>query len=37
MTHIMPTTLQATDWEMFLVCIGVVDLLTIILITFFII
>jgi hypothetical protein len=37
MTHIMPTTLQATDWETFLVHIGVVDLLTIILITFFII
>jgi hypothetical protein len=27
----------ATDWETFLVCIGVIDLLTIILITFFII
>jgi hypothetical protein len=24
MTHVMPTTLQATDWEMFLVCTGVV-------------
>jgi hypothetical protein len=24
MTHVMPTTLQATDWEMFLVRIGVV-------------
>jgi hypothetical protein len=23
MTHVMPTTLQATDWEMFLVCTGV--------------
>jgi hypothetical protein len=37
MTHVMPTTLQATDWEMFLVCTGIVELLTIILITFFII
>jgi hypothetical protein len=33
----MPTTLQATDGETFLVRIGVVELLTIILITFFII
>jgi hypothetical protein len=24
MTHVMPTTLQATDWEMFLVHTGVV-------------
>jgi hypothetical protein len=23
MTHVMPTTLQATDWEMFLVRISV--------------
>jgi hypothetical protein len=37
MTHVMPTTLQATDWETFLVRIGVIVLLTIILITFFII
>jgi hypothetical protein len=37
MTHVMPTTLQATDWETFIVRTGVVDLLTIILITFFII
>jgi hypothetical protein len=37
MTHIMPTTLQATDWETFLVRTGVIELLTIILITFFII
>jgi hypothetical protein len=37
MTHVMPTTLQATDWETFLVRISVVVLLTIILITFFII
>jgi hypothetical protein len=37
MTQVMPTTLQATDWETFLVCIGVVELLTIVLISFFII
>jgi hypothetical protein len=37
MTHIMPTTLQATDWETFLVRTGVVEHLTIVLITFFII
>jgi hypothetical protein len=24
MTHVMPTTLQATDWERFLVCTGVI-------------
>jgi hypothetical protein len=24
MTHVMPTTLQATDWETFLVHIGIV-------------
>jgi hypothetical protein len=24
MTHVMPTTLQATDWEMFLVRTGVI-------------
>jgi hypothetical protein len=24
MTHVMPTTLQATDWETFLVCIGLI-------------
>jgi hypothetical protein len=34
MTHVMPTTLQATDWETFLVRISVVELLTIILIFF---
>jgi hypothetical protein len=33
----MPTTLHATDWETLLVRTGVVELLTIILITFFII
>jgi hypothetical protein len=37
MTHIMPATLQETDWEMFLVRTGVVELLTIILIFFTII
>jgi hypothetical protein len=37
MTHFIPTTLQATNWETFLVCTGVVELLTIVLITFFII
>jgi hypothetical protein len=37
MTHVMPTTLQATDWEMFLVHTGIVKLLTIILIFFTII
>jgi hypothetical protein len=37
MTHVMPTTLQATDWETLLVCTGVIVLLTIVLITFFII
>jgi hypothetical protein len=37
MTHVMPTTLQATDWETFLVRTGAVKLLFIILITFFLI
>jgi hypothetical protein len=37
MTHVMPTTLHATDWETFLVRTSVVELLTTILITFFII
>jgi hypothetical protein len=37
MTHVMPTTLQATDWETFLVRTGVVELLTIILVFFTII
>jgi hypothetical protein len=35
MTHVMPTILQATDWETFLVRTGVIVLLTIVLITFF--
>jgi hypothetical protein len=34
MTHVMPTTLQATDWETFLVRTGIVELLTIIFIVF---
>jgi hypothetical protein len=37
MTHVMPTTLQATDWETFLVRTGVVELFTNILIFFTII
>jgi hypothetical protein len=37
MTDVMPTTLQATDWETFLVRTGVVELLTIILVFFTII
>jgi hypothetical protein len=37
MTHVLPTTLQATDRETFLVCTDVVVFLTIVLITFFII
>jgi hypothetical protein len=35
MTHVMSTTLQATDWETFLVRISVVIILTIVLIIFF--
>jgi hypothetical protein len=37
MTHVMPTTLQATDWETFLVRIDIVELLAIIIIVFTII
>jgi hypothetical protein len=37
MTHVMPTTLQATDWETFLVRISVVVPTIIFLIAFFII
>jgi hypothetical protein len=37
MAQAVPTTLQATDWETFLVRTGVVELLTNILIIFFII
>jgi hypothetical protein len=29
MTHVMPTTLQATDWETFLVCTSIVVPITI--------
>jgi hypothetical protein len=35
MTNVMPTTLQATDWETFLVRTSVAELLTIVLITIF--
>jgi hypothetical protein len=37
MTHVMPTTLQATDWETFLVRISVVVPTIIFLIAFFIV
>jgi hypothetical protein len=37
MTHVMPTTPQATDWETFLVRIGVVVPTIIFLIAFFIV
>jgi hypothetical protein len=37
MTHVMPTTLQATDWEMFLVRISVVVPTIIFLIALFIV
>jgi hypothetical protein len=37
MTHVMPTTLQATDWETFLVCISVVIPTIIFLLAFFIV
>jgi hypothetical protein len=37
MTHVKPTTLQATDWETFLVHTSVIVLLTTVLITFLII
>jgi hypothetical protein len=35
MTHVMPTTLQATDWETFLVRPSVIVILTIVRIAFF--
>jgi hypothetical protein len=35
MTHIMPSTLQATDWETFLVRIGAVVTIITFLIVFF--
>jgi hypothetical protein len=37
MTHVMPTTLQATDWETFLVRTGVVVTMVIFLVVFFIV
>jgi hypothetical protein len=37
MTHIMPTTLQATDWETFLVHTGVVVTIVTFLVVFFIV
>jgi hypothetical protein len=37
MTHVMPTTLQATDWETFLVCTSVVVAIVTFLIVFFIV
>jgi hypothetical protein len=37
MTHVMPTTLQATGWETFLVRIGVVVTIVTFLIVFFIV
>ena len=37
MTHVMPTTLQATDWEMFLVRTDVVITIATFLVVFFIV
>jgi hypothetical protein len=37
MTHVMPTTLQATDSETFLVCTGVVVTIVTFLVVFFIV
>jgi hypothetical protein len=37
MTHIMPTTLQATDWEPFLVRIDVIVTIITFLVVFFIV
>jgi hypothetical protein len=37
MTHVMPTTLQATDWETFLVRIGVIATIVTFLAVFFIV
>jgi hypothetical protein len=37
MTHVMPTTLQATDWEAFLVCTGVIITIVTFLVVFFIV
>jgi hypothetical protein len=35
MTHVVPTTLQATDWEMFLVRTGVIVTIITFLVVFF--
>jgi hypothetical protein len=37
MTHVMPTTRQATDWEMFLVCTDVIVTIITFLVVFFIV
>jgi hypothetical protein len=37
MTHVMPITLQATDWETFLVRTGVIVTLVTFLVVFFIV
>jgi hypothetical protein len=37
MTHVMPSTLQATDWETFLVHTGVVVTIVTFLVVFFIV
>jgi hypothetical protein len=37
MTHVKPTTLQATDWETFLVCTDIIVLIVTFLIVFFIV
>jgi hypothetical protein len=37
MTHVMPTTLQATDWETFLIYTGVVVTIVTFLVVFFIV
>jgi hypothetical protein len=37
MTHVMPTTLQVTDWETFLVRTGVVVTIVTFLVVFFIV
>jgi hypothetical protein len=37
MTHVMPTTLQATDWETFLVRTGAIVTIVTFLVVFFIV
>jgi hypothetical protein len=37
MTHVMPTTLQATNWETFLVRTGVIATIVTFLVVFFIV